>query len=89
MRIDDLNRAPVTPGTEKAGQTAQSAAPRRKCSSGLGPSRTKRKYLSWPQSLAAPDPGRIEQLRLQVQSGSYDVSAQAVANALIDAHLKE
>jgi anti-sigma28 factor (negative regulator of flagellin synthesis) len=41
------------------------------------------------QSLAAPDPGRIEQLRLEVQSGSYDVSAQAVAKALIDAHLSE
>ena len=31
----------------------------------------------------------VEQLRLQVQSGSYNVSAQALANTLIDAHLEE
>jgi anti-sigma28 factor (negative regulator of flagellin synthesis) len=32
---------------------------------------------------------RIEQLRIQVESGSYDVSAENVAEALIDAHLKD
>jgi len=31
----------------------------------------------------------IEQLRIQVQSGSYDVSAETVAQALIDAHIKD
>ncbi len=41
------------------------------------------------QSLAAPDPGRIEQLRLQIESGTYDLPSQAVANDLIDAHFKE
>jgi len=90
MRIDDPNRTPGTQGTEQSGQTAQQRA--------LGKDRLDKKGVAGSdqaevsrlaQSLAAPDPGRIEQLRLQVESGSYDVSAETVASALIDAHLKE
>jgi anti-sigma28 factor (negative regulator of flagellin synthesis) len=40
------------------------------------------------QSPATYAADRIEQLRLKVQSGSYDVSAETVAQALIDAHVK-
>jgi anti-sigma28 factor (negative regulator of flagellin synthesis) len=88
MRIDDLNRTPVTQGTEKSGQTAQQRAPEKDAVGGSDqPDQAEVSHLA--QSLAASDPGRIEQLSLQVQSGSYDVSAQALANALIDAHLKE
>jgi anti-sigma28 factor (negative regulator of flagellin synthesis) len=32
---------------------------------------------------------RIEQLRMQVELGSYDVSADTIAQALIDAHIKD
>lgn len=86
MRIDDLNlsRTVDTQGAEKTGQ----ASPQR---SSNAPSPTvggdEANVSQLAQSLAATDPGRIEQLRLQVESGSYDVSAEAVANALIEAHL--
>jgi anti-sigma28 factor (negative regulator of flagellin synthesis) len=87
MRIDDLNRVPVTPGTEQAGQTAQPQTSEATVPGSEQPDQAEVSQMA--QSLAAPDPGRIEQLRLEVQSGSYDVSAQAVANALIEAHLNE
>ena len=35
------------------------------------------------------DSKRLEELRQQVQSGSYEVSAEEVARALIKEHLKE
>jgi anti-sigma28 factor (negative regulator of flagellin synthesis) len=85
MRIDDLNRTPVTQGTEKSEQTSQQH-PQDK-GAVVGSDQAEVSHLA--QSLAAPDHGRIEQLQLQVQAGTYDVSAQAVANAVIDAHLKD
>ena len=85
MRIDDLNRTPVANGPEKSEQTAQQRPPE-KDSVAVS---DQAEVSDLAQSLASPDPSRIEQLRLQVQSGSYDVSAQAVADALINAHLKE
>jgi anti-sigma28 factor (negative regulator of flagellin synthesis) len=88
MRIDDLNRTPVTQGTEKSGQTAQLNPTEKEVVGGSDqPDQAEVSHLA--QSLAAPDPGRIEQLRLQVQSGSYDVPAHTLANTLIDAHLKQ
>jgi flagellar biosynthesis anti-sigma factor FlgM len=95
MRIDDLNptqgnvtQGSATQATEKSSQAAQQRAAEKQAAAGSNqPDQAEISHLA--QSLAAPDPGRIEQLRLQVQSGSYDVSAQAVANALIDSHLKE
>ena len=90
MRIDDLNRTTVTQGTEQSGQTASQRAvgkdPLEK-NPVAGSDQAEVSHLA--QSLAAPDSGRIEQLRLEVQSGSYEVSAQTVANALIEAHLKD
>lgn len=87
MRIDDLNRTPVTESAEKTGPTTQQ---RSSNTEGVaGSERSDQAEVSQlAQSLAAADPGRIEQLRLQVESGSYDVSAQALANAVIDAHIK-
>jgi len=44
-------------------------------------------------ALATPDDdshtARIEQLRAQVESGNYQVSADDLAKALIDSHLKD
>ena len=85
MRIDDLNRTPVTQGAEKPGQKVEQRPTEKDAVSGSDQAEVS--HLA--QSLAVSDPGRIEQLRLQVQSGSYEVSAQTVANALIDAHLRE
>jgi flagellar biosynthesis anti-sigma factor FlgM len=88
MRIDDLNRTPVPSGTEKSGQTGQLRTAEQDAVSGSNqPDQADVSPLA--QSLAAADPGRIEQLRAQVESGSYNVSAQTLANSLIDAHLKE
>ena len=84
MRIDDLNRTPVTQSAENSGQTAQQ---RREKEEVAGSDQVEVSHLA--QALATPDPGRIEQLRLEVQSGTYEVSAQTVANAVINAHLTE
>jgi anti-sigma28 factor (negative regulator of flagellin synthesis) len=95
MRIDDLNRAPGTQGTEQSGQTGQTRAPGK---DSLGNNLSDKEAVTGAdqaevshvaQSLAAPGSGRIEQLRLEIQSGNYDVSAQAVASALIEAHVKD
>jgi anti-sigma28 factor (negative regulator of flagellin synthesis) len=85
MRIDDLNRTSSAEGSEKAGQTAQ---PRTPDKDSLERS-DQAEVSQTAQALTKPDPGRVDQLRLQVQSGGYNVPAQALANALIDAHLKE
>jgi flagellar biosynthesis anti-sigma factor FlgM len=87
MRIDDLNRTPLTQGTEKADPNAQKRAVGKDHASPGAPDRAEVSELA--QSLAAHDPDRIEQLRLEVQSGKYEVSAEAVAKAIIAAHLKE
>ena len=87
MRIDDLNRANVTPGSEKPGQAAPRPGEQGHIPKESSPATDQASVSQLAQSLAAPDPGRIEQLRLQVQSGSYDVPAQAVAKSIIDAHL--
>jgi flagellar biosynthesis anti-sigma factor FlgM len=88
MRINDLNPTPLTEGTEKSGQAVQQRPADKDAVAGSNQA-DQADVSPLAQSLAAPDPGRIEELRLQVQSGSYAVSAHAVANALIDAHLKE
>lgn len=85
MRIDDLNRTPVTPVTEKPGQTAQQDPVEKNAVAASDQA----EVSHMAQSLSAPEPGRVEELRLQVQSGTYEVSPQSVAKALIDAHLTE
>jgi flagellar biosynthesis anti-sigma factor FlgM len=90
MRIDDLNRASVTQSTEQSAQIAQQPtaekAPLGK-ESVAGSDQAEVSQLA--QSLTAPDSGRIDQLRLEVQSGSYEVSSDTVASALIEAHLSQ
>ncbi|MBZ5611663.1 MAG: flagellar biosynthesis anti-sigma factor FlgM [Acidobacteriia bacterium] len=87
MRIDDLNRTPLTQGTEKTDPAEQKRASGKDGASVSGADHADVSELA--QSLAARDPARLEQLRLEVQSGKYDVSAEAVAKAIIEAHLKE
>lgn len=87
MRIDDLNRAPVTQGAEKPDQIGQqqSGASGKNAAS---PS-DHAEVSALARALSAQDPARIDQLRLDVQSGKYDVSAETVAVAIIDAHLTQ
>ena len=87
MRIDDLNRTPLTQGTEKTDLSAQKGAHGKNGATAGGADQVDVSELA--QTLSARDPQRLEQLRLEVQSGKYDVSADAVAQAIIDAHLKE
>jgi anti-sigma28 factor (negative regulator of flagellin synthesis) len=42
-----------------------------------------------PEKSDQSDAERIEELRLQVQTGSYQVPAEIVADDLIDAHQEE
>jgi anti-sigma28 factor (negative regulator of flagellin synthesis) len=86
MRIDDLNRTPVTQSAEKTDQIAQQApgAPGKEAAAS-----DQAEVSPLARALSTQDPSRVDQLRLEVQSGKYDVAAQAVASAIIDAHLTE
>ena len=85
MRIDALNRTPIPPDAEKSGPAAPQIPVDKEADAGSDQA----KISQLAQSLATPVANRIEQLRLQIQSGNYDVSAEAVAAAIIDNQLKE
>lgn len=87
MRIDDINRTPLTQSAEKTDQTGQQRSGAAGKGAADGSDHADVSPLA--RALAGPDPSRIEQLRLAVQSGHYDVSAEAVASAIVDAHLTE
>lgn len=87
MRIDDLNRTPVTQNAEKTDQTGQQppGAPGKNTVAVSDQA----DVSPLARALSTQDPARIDQLRLDVQSGKYDVSAETVAGAIIDAHLTQ
>jgi anti-sigma28 factor (negative regulator of flagellin synthesis) len=87
MRIDDLNRAPLTQETGKTDQAAEKRALEKDPKSARGTDQAEVSQMA--QALSAGDPQRLEQLRLAVQSGKYDVPAEAVAKAIIDHHTRE
>lgn len=87
MRIDDLNRTPVTQGTQQAEQ-----APEKRASDKNGlpaASADQVDVSSLAHALSAGDPQKLEELRLQVQSGNYNVPSNTLANSIIDGHLKD
>ncbi len=84
MRIDDLNRAPLTPETGKTEQPAGKSALEKDSKAARGTDQADVSQMA--QALTTGDPQRLEQLRLAVQSGKYEVSAEAVAQAIIDHH---
>lgn len=86
MRIDDLNRTPVTQGAEKTDQAAEKRV-LEKDRGAAGADQADVSELA--RALAPRDPARMEQLRLEVQSGKYDASSEAIAKSIIDAHLQE
>lgn len=86
MRIDDLNLTPPSAAAEKS----QPAAPKPvDKAEGQVNGTDQAEVSNLAQALQTHDPQRIEQLRAAVQSGKYDVSAEALANAIIDAHISE
>ena len=86
MRIDDLNRTPLTLGTEKTDQAASERALEK---DGVTESTDQADVSQLAQKLSTSDPARIDQLRVQVQSGTYQVSSDALAKSIIGAHGKE
>jgi anti-sigma28 factor (negative regulator of flagellin synthesis) len=85
MRIDDLSRIPLTQSAEKTDQAAE----KRALDKGTIASAADHAEVSQlAKALAPRDPQRLDQLRLDVQSGKYDVAAEVVAKAIIDAHSK-
>ncbi len=88
MRIDDLNRATVTTGTEQSSSAGTERVVGKDSPQKDGVAGSDQAEVSQlAQSLTGSGSGRIEQLRLEVQSGSYHVPAEAVANSIIEAHL--
>jgi anti-sigma28 factor (negative regulator of flagellin synthesis) len=86
MRINDQYRIPATQAAEKTDQATESR-PLEQNSIANNADQTLVSDLA--KALMATDPGRLEQLRLEVQSGKYDPSADAVAKSIISAHMKE
>jgi anti-sigma28 factor (negative regulator of flagellin synthesis) len=86
MRIDDLNRTPLTQGAEKTDQAAEKRALEK---NSISDSTDQAEVSQLARSLSSGDPARLDQLRMQVQSGNYKVSAGALAESIVDAHFKE
>ena len=94
MRIDDLNRRQQTQETEKTGAVSIDAAKAR----GTAASKADGDAADISTLAAnALDPklntsdvktrnARIEELRLQIERGEYNVSAEDVAASIIDEH---
>jgi anti-sigma28 factor (negative regulator of flagellin synthesis) len=87
MRIDDLNRTPLAQGTGKTDQAAEKRALEKDPKAARGTDQAEVSELA--QALSTGDPQRLEQLRLAVQYGKYEVPAEAVAKAIIDHHTRE
>jgi flagellar biosynthesis anti-sigma factor FlgM len=87
MRIDDLNRTPLAQGTGKTDQAAEKRALEKDPKAARGTDQAEVSEMA--QALSTGDPQRLEQLRLAVQSGKYEVPAEAVAKAIIDHHTRE
>ena len=87
MRIDDLNRTPLTQEAGKTEQAAEKRALEKDPKAARGSDQAEVSQMA--QALSASDPQRLEQLRLAVQSGKYEVPAEAVAKAIIDHHTRE
>jgi len=85
MRIDDLNRTPLTQAAERADEASGKQPAEKNASHAEGLDKADVSEVA--QALVSTDPSRLEQLRLQVQSGEYNVSADKLAASIIDAHL--
>ena len=84
MRIDDLNRPSQAQPAERTERTGEQAANEH---APVGSS-DQVDLSQLAQTLKLSDEHRLEQLRLQIKTGTYQVQPDAVANAIIEEHLK-
>ncbi len=87
MRIDDVNRAAVAQSAEKTDQAAQKRGPEKDSAAVAGADQADESQLA--QALTFGDPQRLEQLRLSVQAGNYEVSPDAVAKSIVKYHTSD
>ena len=87
MRIDDLNRMPLAQNAEKAEPTA-GKRPLEGDSSSAGRAADQADVSKLAQALGTRDPKRLEQLKLEVESGNYNVPAEELAKTIIESHGK-
>ena len=86
MRADDLNRTAVRRGAQQAKETSEKRASEK--SGGLqAASGDQANVSSLARALSSRDAQKLEQLRLEVQSGN-NVPAGEIAN-IISSHLKD
>ena len=85
MRIDDLNRTPVTQGTEKIRADSSQHAPEQRGRVDSGQS-DQAEVSHLAQSLAAPDPAESSSYRLASAVWQYTIASagRAVADAQLD-----
>jgi anti-sigma28 factor (negative regulator of flagellin synthesis) len=83
MRVDDLNRAPQAQETQKT----EAIGPKGKSGTSSSAVSGDQSSISSAASSLNPSAEKLEALRLQVEQGNYQVSAQAVAAGIINEHL--
>jgi flagellar biosynthesis anti-sigma factor FlgM len=84
MRIDDLNR----PGQTQAAERTERAGEQDKNERSARSSSDQVDISQLANALNSADTHRIEQLRLQVSAGTYQVQPDVVAKSIIDEHVK-
>ena len=87
MRADDLNRTAVRRGAQQAEETSEKRASE-KSGDLQAASGDQANVSSLARALSSRDAQKLEQLRLEVQSGN-NVPAGEIANSIISSHLKD
>jgi len=90
MRIDDVNRLPQSQATERAQQAGSQDAQKLDAQKRLHDHAelSSLALANATQSADGADPRRLEALRLEVQSGRYQVSSAELAAKIVDGHIK-
>ena len=84
MRIDDVNSTAQAKAAEPLERTGE--APKKERTPPYTSDHVEISQLA--DAVNSQDAGRLEQLRLQVEAGTYQVHPEAVAKAIVDEHLK-
>lgn len=87
MRIDDLNSAPLPPEPGRTQPASEKIQPEYDPKASGNADQADLSRLA--RALSNDPPSRIEQLRMEVQSGKYEVPASEVAKAIIDHHSRK
>jgi len=86
MRIDDVNRSPQP---APAAKTNSQPADRAQGDEDQGVGTDSTEISSVAKALQIADPQRLEKLRLDVLRGHYQVSADKVAQAIVDDSIQD